>query len=250
MAQTGKPPAPSGRDAGALLAEAKASFARRPDAAAVKRAEQLFLEAARADPTGVDALAGAIQAKIWLVEHEPDATSRTALAVSAVDAGQSCLQRAPASAVCDYGLALALGIQAREKRTTVREGLKLMVEHLRRAQVEDPSLDLAGPSRVLAIVLVRAPQWPLGPGNPEAGLVEARRAVALAPEHPPNHLALAEALAATGRHQEARAEAERGVALARARASAGDADAAEWLRDGEKLLARRDRSSAGAPPGG
>lgn len=226
---------PAGRSAPELLAEANAAFARRPDVEQVRRAESLFLAAAEADPGAVDGLCGAIQAKIWRIERDPEA-DRAALAASAVDAGQWCLRRAPASARCDYGFALALGMQARERRSTAVEGLKLMVEHLRRAAAEDASLDAAGPDRVLATVLVRAPAWPLGPGDPEGALEAARRAVARAPSHAPNHLALAEALLATGAADEARAAAERGRTLAREEAR--DPDAPEWLREADALIAR------------
>ncbi|BDG02232.1 tetratricopeptide repeat protein [Anaeromyxobacter oryzae] len=243
------PSAPRGGEAApsaaALLEEARTRFARRPDVEQVRKAEALFLAAAAADPSGVDGLAGAVETRIWRIDHERGA-DRGALAASALDAGQACVARAPASARCDYALALALGMQARERRGTALDGLKKMVEHLRRAAAAEPTLDDAGPARVLAIVLVRAPAWPLGPGDPEAGLEAARRAVALAPAYPPNTLALAEALVATGSPAEGRAAAERGVALARART--GDPDAPEWIRDGEALAARAAQAEVAPPP--
>jgi hypothetical protein len=227
-----------GRDAAALLAEARERYALRPDPAAVRQAESLFLAAASADPGGVDALYGAVQAKLWLANHERDGGRRAELAVSAVEAGQWCLRRAPASPACAYALALALGVQARERPATATEGLQLMVERLREAAGADPALDHGGPERVLALLLLRAPGWPVGPGDPESALGPARSAAARAPDHPPNQLVLAEALLASGSADEGRAAAERGVALARARAAAGDPDAAAWVRDGEALLAR------------
>ncbi len=244
----GTPAAAAGRSAPDLIAEARASFARRPDVEQVRRAESLFLAAAEADPGGIEGLYGAIEAKVWLVDHDR-AGDRAALASSAVDAGQWCLRRAPASAWCDYGLALALGIQARERHGTAVEGLKRMVEHLRRAAAADARIDDAGPDRVLALVLARAPAWPLGPGDPDGAIEAARRAVRLAPAYPPNLLALAEALlptdaAADPRAAEARDAAERGIALARART--GDPDAPEWIRDGEALLGRITGASRGA----
>src|SRR5258708_22718939 len=76
-----------------------------------------------------------------------------------------------------------------------------MLELLGRAEAADPEYDQAGPARVQALVLVRAPAWPLGPRDAEAGLASARRAVALRPQYPPNVSALAEALAKTGATQ-------------------------------------------------
>ena len=244
-ATTGAPP-PGATVPAATLAEARAAFARRPDRSAVQRAEALFLQASRAEATAVEGLYGAILAKAWLIEHEPDGDARAALAVSAVEAGQWCLERAPDDARCHYGIALGLGIQARERHRTAKEGLKLMVEHLRLAEAADPALDDAGPARILSMVLVRAPAWPLGPGDPEAAVVEAQRAVATAPDFPPNQLALAEALQATGDREGARAAASRGLTLARARAASGDPDAIDWVRDGQAFLVRKDGRSRAA----
>jgi hypothetical protein len=109
-----------------------------------------------------------------------------------------------------------------------------MVEALERAATVEPALDAGGPDRVLALVRLRAPGWPLGPGDAEAGLASAARAVALAPEHPPNQLALAEALARNGRPREAAAAYERALALAREREASGEPDAPEWAAEAER----------------
>jgi hypothetical protein len=113
-----------------------------------------------------------------------------------------------------------------------------MVELLKRANGKDPRQDKAGAARVLALVLVRAPGWPLGPGDSDAGLKAARQAVALFPDYAPNQLALSEALLVTGDAVGSRAAANRGLELGRLAVSAGDEpDANDWVRDGETLLA-------------
>ena len=229
---------PSGRSAEDLLQAARAEWARRPDPEALRRAEALFLAAAEADPAAAEPLLGAIQVRIRRIDLEPDAAARGALAASAVDTGQRCEARAPGSAICDYALAIALGVQARERHATAARGLPLMVERLRRAAARDPSVDQGGPERVLALVLVRAPAWPIGPGDPEGALDAARAAAARYPDHPLNRLALAETLAATGEAAAATVEAERALALARARAEVGDPDADGWVREAELLLGR------------
>ena len=224
------------RSAAALLADAEAAFARRPEPAAVRTAVELYRAAAQVDPAGVEGLNGALRAAVWLAQRERSAEERARRATEAVELGQLCAARAPDDARCDYGLALGLGVQARERPSTVAEGLKLMVERLRRAAARDPAIDHGGPERVLALVLLRAPGWPLGPGDPESALAEARKASARAPDFPPNPLALAEALAANGDSAAARAEAQRGLTLAEVRAAAGDPDAPEWVDEARRLL--------------
>ncbi len=98
---------------------------------------------------------------------------------------------------CDYRLALALGQQARERPATAADALPRITALLAQVVAAAPELDEAGGQRVLALVLLRAPGWPVGPGDPEQGLAQAREAVRLSPAYPPNLLALAEALAAT-----------------------------------------------------
>jgi hypothetical protein len=189
-------------------------------------------------PEDAAPLAAEVHALARRIEREPAASRREALSRDAVTAGQRCEQAAPGSPPCDYALAIALGLQARERPSTAREGLALMASMLRRAAAADPDLDRAGPDRVLALLLLRAPGWPLGPGDPEQGLDAARRSAARFPDHAPNQLALAEALRANGDSKAGREAARRALALAEAAAAAaaGDPDAAGWLRDARKLV--------------
>jgi hypothetical protein len=185
--------------------------------------------------TDAAALAAEVHALARRIEGEPDAGRRAGLAAEAVAAGQRCQQADPGSAPCDYALGVALGLQARERPSTVKEGLAKMAELLRRAAASEPGLDRAGPDRVLALLLVRAPGWPLGPGDPEEGLAAARRAADRAPDHAPNQLALAEALAASGDDAGAREAARRALGLARAAEAAGEPDAPGWGRQARAL---------------
>ncbi len=211
-----------------LLAQAEESFARRPDASQVESARELFLAAARADEAGVKGLLGAARASAWLIEHEKDGARRAALATEAVQICQWCQNRDPARLECTYRLALALGQQARERPTTASDALPRIVALLEQVIAADRKLDSAGSHRVLALTLLRAPGWPAGPGDPEAGLDHARRADVLVPRHPANLLVLGEALAKTGDAAGARRVYERAEALAKVRAAAGDPDAGEW----------------------
>jgi hypothetical protein len=227
---------PAAADVDGVLDEARAAFAKRPDVTAVDRALDLFLAAARADDTRIEGLLGAAEASAWLIEHEPDGPRRTDLATQAVQACQWCLRRAPGSVDCKYRLALALGQQARERRSTGLDALPKIVSLLEEVITEMPRLDDAGPQRVLALVLLRAPGWPTGPGDPEAGLAHARAADELVPDNPRNLLVLGEALAATGSPEPARLAYQRAEALAHARAADGDPDAAEWADSAARAL--------------
>ena len=101
-----------------------------------------------------------------------------------------------------------------------------MVALLRKVIAAAPALDSGGPHRVLALVLLRAPGWPMGPGDPEAALDEARAAARLFPGAAENQLALAEALGKNGSPDGARAAYQRALDLATA--AAGDPDAERW----------------------
>ncbi|HXN56913.1 MAG TPA: hypothetical protein VN874_11645, partial [Myxococcales bacterium] len=228
--------APPRASAGQLLAEADAAWARRAQPGQAAAAEDLYLQSARADPRNAAAFAGAIRAKAFRLGREKDSGERTRLAESAVIVGQLCEENAPAAPACDYWLAAALGLQARERTATAKDGLARMTDLLRRALRTDPSIDHAGPHRLLATVLLRAPSWPLGPGDPEAALPEAQAAVLAAPDYPPNQLALGDALRKNGRSAEARTAYARALRIASDEAGRSDPDASGWVDDARAAL--------------
>jgi tetratricopeptide (TPR) repeat protein len=127
------------------------------------------------------------------------------------------------------------------RRPIALDALPRIVELLEGAASRAPSLDDAGPDRVLALVLVRAPGWPTGPGDPDLALEHARRAVELAPRHAPNRLCLAEALEAVDLDDEARAELRAATELVRAGEAAGDPRAGDWRQESDRLQARFDQ---------
>jgi hypothetical protein len=188
-------------------------------------------------PTTVDGLAAAIAADAERSEHESDPKIRDELATEASRYAEACLAREPQAAACLYGHALALGLEAKAHPTRAGELLKNMLAALASAEAADPNYDQAGPSRVRALVFIRAPGWPLGPGNFEAGLAAARRAVMLRPQYPPNLLALAEALAKTGDANGARETYARARDAAQALPSTADRDG--WLREADQALQRK-----------
>ena len=223
---------------GAALDRAEIEFSKMPDPEAVRRAKNLFLEAASIDGAPVEAYLGAAKATAWLIEHTDDGASRKDLAVQGVQIGQWCRRLHPSVPECTYRLALAVGQQARERTSTATDGLDVMVELLEEVIAEAPELDFAGGQRVLALVLVRAPGWPTGPGDPEYALEFAEAAVDAFPDYPPNQLVLGEALLDNDRRDEAKYTLERGIELARASFAAGEPEAADWISQAEEALAK------------
>jgi hypothetical protein len=146
------------------------------------------------------------------------------------------MARAPRQAACLYYRAIALGLDARAHPLRAGAQLKTMVDALASAESADPGYDHGGPARVRALVLLRAPGWPVGPGDIDAGLAAARRAVDLEPAYPPNVLALAEALSRSGDA----AGAQKGYARARdlSRAMPSTKDREDWLRQADQGLQR------------
>ena len=218
----------NGRSADELTRDADAAWAQRGEPGQAAAAQDLYLDAAASDAQRIDAVLGAMKAICFRIEREPG-VSRAALAEREVELGQWCQRRAPSDRACDYRLAIALGQQARERPSTGRDALPRMVALLRRAIAGAPRLDSAGPHRVLALVLLRAPAWPIGPGDPDAALAEARAAVQLFPDAADNQLALAEALAVTNAPDPARAAYQRAIELAQRARAAGNPDAAPLL---------------------
>jgi hypothetical protein len=190
-----------------------------------------------AEPSSVPALAAAIEADSSRSDHKTDLKARAELAADADRDARACLAREPDAAACLYGHAVALGLEARVHPARAGELLNGMLDALTRAESADPTYDEAGPARVRALVLIRAPGWPLGPGDTEAGLTAARRAAALKPLYPPNLLALAEALAKNGDAGGARENYGKARDAALLMAPAEDRD--EWLRQADRGLQRR-----------
>ncbi|HEY1552426.1 MAG TPA: hypothetical protein VGG28_31580 [Kofleriaceae bacterium] len=219
----------NGRSAEQLMRDGDAAWAKRD----AKTAVDDYLDAAALDDKRVDALLGAMTATHFRIEH--DQVDKAALSQQAVQLGQQCLRRAPNDAGCKYRLAIALGQEAREHPAQGKDAVNHMVDLLHQAITTQPALDDGGPHRVLALVLVRAPAWPAGPGDPEAGLDEARKAVATTPDAAENQLALGEALVANGSMPEAHAAYAKAAQLA---SSSRSPDATAWQKDAEAGLAK------------
>ncbi len=188
-------------------------------------------------PLSVAELAAAVAADAARSDREADPKVRDELAADAARHADACVVKAPDVAPCLYYHAVALGLEARAHPVRAGEFLKTMLEALAGAEAADAQIDEAGPARVRALVLIRAPGWPLGPGDADAGLAAAHRAVALRPRYPPNLLAQAEALAKTGAAGDARESYGRARDLAQALPPSADRD--DWLREADQALQRK-----------
>lgn len=222
-------------DVDGLLAKGDALFAERTLPAARSALED-FTAAAAADPDRREGLVRSIATWVWLTDHEHESAARGDAAARAVQAAQWCGRRWPEDAACDYWLGAALGVQARERPSTGLSALPEIESAFKKAAARAPLMEGAGPDRALALLYLRAPGWPSGPGDPDLGLQHARHAAELAPDRPDNQLALGEALAAKGDADGSRSAYRRALTLAQGIQGAGEAEAREWIDIARKAL--------------
>jgi hypothetical protein len=150
-------------------------------------------------------LLAAVQSDADRIEQAADPAQRTQLLAAATLGAQQCLALSADNANCQYAQAQVLGLTAREHPLQAAALLKQMLTYLAQAEGLNPALDHAGPARLTAVVLMRAPPWPLGPGDVDAALVAAQRAVQRDSTYPPNLITLAQAEAKAAGATQARA---------------------------------------------
>jgi len=185
----------------------------------------------------IEQYAAVIKANSDRSDLESDGKVRSDLATQSTGAADACLALDAQAAACLYGKAVATGMEARAHPTKAVGLLNTMLQKLSAADSADPNYDKAGPSRVRALVLIRAPGWPLGPGDADAGLTAARKAVSLQPNYPPNVLAFAEALSKTGDAKGAHEGYQHALDLAQTVPAGPERDG--WLHDAQDGLAQK-----------
>ncbi len=220
------------------------SFYRRQDEPGVSKASETWQTAAAADLTRVEGLIGMSRAGVWQAEHLKDPDARLDAATRALQAAQWCGRIAPAEPACDYWLGASLGLRAREKPSTGLSALPKIEEAFRRAAEKDPGLEEGGPDRALALLYLRAPAWPTGPGDPERGLEHARKAAGLSPIT--RRTSWPSARRSRRREIPRRAAPPTSGRSPRARrGAAAGPEAADWIRDASRALeggARADQA--------
>jgi hypothetical protein len=172
-------------------------------------------------------LLAAVQADAQRIDQSQDAAARAQLLDAASASARQCLAQAPNDAACPYAQAQVLGLTAREHSLEAPSLLKQMLASLAKAEALDATLDHAGPARLTAVVLLRAPPWPLGPGDVDAALAAAQRAVKRDPGYPPNLIGLAQAQSKADGAPQARATFNQAQQAVQAWAGVPDQSAAE-----------------------
>jgi hypothetical protein len=174
-------------------------------------------------------------------QTQDPAGRRQLLAAAAANARQ-CLALAAGDGACHYAQAQVLGLTARERPLQADSLLKEMLASLAKAEALDPGLDHAGPARLSAVVLLRAPPWPLGPGDADAAVTAAQRAVQRDAAYPPNLITLGQAQARADGGPAARATFAKARLAIQAWTSTADtaaqvaADRAHWEQQVEQAL--------------
>ncbi|HTY94202.1 MAG TPA: tetratricopeptide repeat protein [Steroidobacteraceae bacterium] len=180
-------------------------------------------------------LVAAVHEDTERLDHARDAAERARWLATAAGHARQCVVQAAEDGACHYAQAQVLGLTARERPLQANSLLKDMLVSLARAEALDPALEHAGPARLTAIVLLRAPGWPLGPGDADAAVAAARRAVDRDPAYPPNLITLAQAQARTDAADQARSTFGRARLAVQAWSEPGN-EPAQWRKDVEQGL--------------
>lgn len=155
------------------------------------------------DPTNPEALWRAARSYVYLAEQVKDRELVLKLAREARRLAELMVTRAPKRPEGYYYEAAAAGLLAQVHLAPGRE----VQEAVERPALEllelDPSYEQGGAMRILGALYVKAPTWPAGVGDVDEGLELLERAVREYPNHPLNHLFLAQALQKVGRKAEA-----------------------------------------------
>jgi tetratricopeptide (TPR) repeat protein len=154
----------------------------------------------------------AARAYVWLAQYgSEDRAQQEKDIARAVDLGRRAVSASPNQAEGHYYLAAAIGLFS-QLRSAVNH-LPEMAREGELAAALNPTIDHAGPYRLLGSLYGFAPEPPISIGDQEKGLEFLRQAVKLAPYDPENHFRLAELLAAMGEKAEAKRQLETALFL-------------------------------------
>lgn len=93
-----------------------------------------------------------------------------------------------------YYYSVNMGLAVVDSIMTAMKNLGKLHRNVERSLSLDPDIDEGGPLRTLGYLLIRAPAWPTGIGDPDRGLILLEQAVTLYPAYPPNNLYMAKGI--------------------------------------------------------
>ena len=131
---------------------------------------------------------------IFLVKTGAEKASRLADARTGRQLAEGAVLRQPGSGLAHYLYAYLTGLEAENDPLHGLELVPVIEREARLAAELRPSIDHAGPDRMLGELYLRAPGIPVSIGDVEKAIVSYRRAVGLVPGFADNRLGLAEAL--------------------------------------------------------
>ncbi|MBM4202494.1 MAG: hypothetical protein FJ189_14585 [Gammaproteobacteria bacterium] len=132
---------------------------------------------------------------LHLAERNSDPEQRRSLAAEGVRFAEKALALgADRDGAVHYYLAANLGLAVRDDAARAAENLPRLEAEIKRAVEIDAGLDDGGPLRLLGMLYLKAPPWPIGIGDGDKALQLLRQAAERYPEHPLNHLFYAQAL--------------------------------------------------------
>ncbi|MGZ8243178.1 sterol transporter outer membrane protein BstC [Methylomagnum sp.] len=130
-----------------------------------------------------------------LAERQSNAETREKLAAEGVRfADEALALGASDKGAVHYYLAANLGLAVRDQPTLAQQNLPRLENEMRHAVELSQDTDDGGPLRLLGMLYLKAPPWPVGIGDGDKALDLLKQAVDKHPAHPLNHLFYAQAL--------------------------------------------------------
>jgi hypothetical protein len=132
---------------------------------------------------------------LHLAERSQDSQTREALANEGVRLAQQALKQGGAeNGGVHYYLAANLGLAIHDHPLQAADQISTLERELQKAIQLSSTVDDGGPLRLLGMLYLKAPPWPTGIGDGDKALELLNGAVDKFPDHPLNHLFLAQAL--------------------------------------------------------
>ncbi|NLH48946.1 MAG: hypothetical protein GX444_10125 [Myxococcales bacterium] len=233
---TAAPPAALPDDAASLLLIAEQAYQFNGPPEAIARSLAAAEKLRRLEPDSERANFLAARAVLWLEEFGGDSLDRRQLAETGYRYALAALAKNDKPAEYHFIAGALLGMQMELALVPKLSDLKTVYDHLSRAIELDVSFEQGAPLRALGMLLIRAPAWPTGVGDPETGLEHLTRAAGLFPSFPANCLYLAEGYLALDRPADAAAPLQKARDLL-AKEDWGTPGEV-WRKQADKLAAR------------